>query len=121
MEHVREQWILIVEDDDENREFLRTLLEADGYRVAVAHDGAEALTWLRGHAAPALVLLDIEMPRMSGWEFLQAADRAAELAGTRVVMLSGRAEHLRILDWLSKPAPPEQLLERIRHHIGPTR
>ena len=48
-----------------------------------------------------------------------AADRAARLAGTRIMMLTGRAQNLKILDWLSKPAHPDVLVERIRHHIGP--
>jgi DNA-binding response OmpR family regulator len=117
MEIGSDKRILIVEDDDENRQFLRALLEADGFHVAVARDGQEALAWLIRHGAPALVLLDVEMPRMSGWEFLQAADRAVEFAGTRVLMLSGRVDHLRILDCIAKPAPPDRLLERIRHHI----
>jgi DNA-binding response OmpR family regulator len=110
--------ILVVEDDDANREFLRALLESEGFLVATACDGREALIWLNDHPSPDLVLLDLEMPRMSGWEFLEAADRAARLAGTRIMMLTGRAQHLRILDWLSKPAHPDVLVERIRHHIS---
>jgi CheY-like chemotaxis protein len=111
-----EHRILIVEDDDANRDFLRALLENAGFLVATARDGLEALAWLRVHSLPDLVLLDVEMPRMSGWEFLQAADRAADLAGTRVVMLTGRP-NLRILDWLLKPTPPDSLLEKIRYYI----
>lgn len=117
MPAVDEHRILVVEDDDANREFLRALLENSGFRVATASDGREALQWLRGHPPPALVLLDLEMPRMSGWEFLQAADRTADLAGTRVVMLTGRAQHVRILDWLQKPTAPDLLVEKLRHHI----
>jgi DNA-binding response OmpR family regulator len=113
-----EHRILIVEDDDANREFLRALLEDSGFCVATACDGREALQWLHGHPPPPdLVLLDLEMPRMSGWEFLQAADRTADLAGTRVVMLTGRARHVRILDWLEKPTAPDLLVEKLRHHI----
>ena len=74
--------ILVVEDDDANREFLRALLESESFCVVTARDGAEALEWLRGHSPPDLVLLDLEMPRMNGWEFLQAAERAALLRGT---------------------------------------
>ena len=110
--------ILVVEDDDANREFLRALLEREGFLVATACDGREALIWLDDHPSPDLVVLDLEMPRMSGWEFLEAANRAARLAGTRIMMLTGRAEHLRILDWVSKPAPPDVLVARIRQHIS---
>src|SRR3954467_5178750 len=95
--------ILVVEDDEANREFLRVLLESDGFVVATASDGQAALNWLIGHSSPDLVLLDLEMPRMSGWEFLEAAGRTAQLAGTRIMMLTGRAQHLQILDWVSKP------------------
>ena len=108
--------ILIVEDDDENREFLCALLEADGFLVATARDGKEALDWLSGNPRPSVVLLDLEMPRMNGWEFLQAADAAAALAGIRVIMLTGRADHLRVLEWISKPAQPESLVATLRHH-----
>ena len=55
---------------------------------------------------------------MNGWEFLQMVDRTVQLWGTRVVMLTGRASHLRILDWLTKPADPDLLLETVRRHVG---
>src|SRR5688500_20320549 len=95
-----EHRILIVEDDDANREFLRALLEDSGFRVATALDGREALQWLHRHPPPALVLLDLEMPRLSGWELLQAAQRTAALAGTRAGVRTGRARHVRIVDRL---------------------
>jgi CheY-like chemotaxis protein len=110
--------ILIVEDDDANREFLRVLLEAEGFAVATARDGQEALEWLVDHARPGLVLLDLEMPRMNGWEFLQAADRSSVLAGIQVEMLTGRATHLRVLEWLSKPTPPDALVATLKHHLS---
>ena len=110
--------ILVVEDDDANRKFLRELLEGEGFLVATARDGREALEWLQGHARPNLVLLDLEMPRMNGWEFLQAADKAAVLTGIRVVMLTGRAQHVCVLDWLSKPAQPDVLVEKLRRHMN---
>jgi CheY-like chemotaxis protein len=108
--------ILIVEDDDANREFLCALLEANGFLVATARDGREALEWLFGNPRPSVVLLDLEMPRMNGWEFLQAADGAAALTGIRVIMLTGRADHIRVLEWISKPAPPDSLVATLRHH-----
>ena|SRR5688572_20851667 len=109
--------VLVVEDDEANREFLRALLESESFVVVTARDGMEALEWLRGHSAPDLVLLDLEMPRMNGWEFLQAAESAALLRGTPVVVLTGRGQELRALDWVSKPAIPDRLVEKVRHHI----
>ena len=58
--------ILVVEDDDANREFLRVLLENEAFVVATVRDGQEALEWLLAHPAPDLVLLDLEMPRLNG-------------------------------------------------------
>ncbi len=113
--------LLVVEDDDANRQFLRELLEAEGFDVATARDGQEALDWLACHPSPTLILLDLDMPRMNGWEFLRAADRLTAVAGTRVVVLTGRAEHLPVLDWVAKPALPEQLIETLRWHVGTRR
>jgi len=110
-------YVLVVEDDDANREFLRMLLEGEGFLVATACDGREALDWLMSHSRPSLVLLDLEMPRMNGWEFLQEADRTSALTGINVVMLTGRARRLRVLDWISKPAEPAALVETLRHHM----
>lgn len=109
--------VLVVEDDEANRDFLRVLLEGEGFLVATVCDGREALDWLVSHPRPSLVLLDLEMPRMDGWEFLQEADRTATLAGIRVVILTGRVQRLQVLDWLSKPAEPDTLVETLKHHM----
>ena len=80
--------VLIVEDDADIRELLSSVLVLEGYRVVTAADGAEGLEQLRT-AHPALILLDLMMPSMDGWEFrrLQLLDPA--LAGVPTVILSG--------------------------------
>src|SRR5215831_9435858 len=65
-------WILVVDDDDEARLTVQTLLEDDGYEVVAASNGREALEILRQGRRPRLVLLDLMMPEMNGWEFLEA-------------------------------------------------
>ena len=79
-----------------------------------------ALAWLASHLSLTSCFWTLEMPRMNGWEFLQAADRAELLRGTRIVMLTGRSNELRLLDWVSKPAIPDSLIKRIRFHIRTT-
>jgi two-component system, sensor histidine kinase and response regulator len=74
--------ILIVEDEAALRESLKELFEEEGYAVAAASDGREALEWLTRHQEPALVLLDLIMPIMSGVELyaaMQADERLARL------------------------------------------
>jgi two-component system, chemotaxis family, chemotaxis protein CheY len=63
--------ILVVEDDQEIRDFLALVLEAEGYAVRTAHNGAMALELIR-QQTPDLILLDMRMPVMDGWAFVQA-------------------------------------------------
>ena len=60
--------VLIVEDDDDVREFMELLVSSSGYQTMTARDGQEALLKMR-QRKPCLVLLDLQMPRMDGWEF----------------------------------------------------
>lgn len=60
--------VLIVEDDDDVREFMQLLVSSSGYDTMTARDGEEALAKMR-QRKPCLVLLDLQMPRMDGWEF----------------------------------------------------
>jgi CheY-like chemotaxis protein len=62
--------ILLVDDDRVAREGLRILLEREGYPVAQASNGSDALTYLNLNPAPCLILLDMMMPRMDSWSFL---------------------------------------------------
>jgi CheY-like chemotaxis protein len=71
--------ILVVEDDREQRETLCAMLDLEGFEHAEAANGREALDYLEKSRAPCLVLLDLEMPVMSGWDF-----RAMQLADERL-------------------------------------
>ncbi len=81
--------ILIVDDQKSLLLLLTTFLEGAGYAVVTASNGHEALTYLRGTSdLPSLILLDVAMPRMTGWEFLRAQQRDARLDAIPVVVMT---------------------------------
>jgi len=119
--------ILLVDDSEDGREVVRDLLEESGYQVVEAPDGREALTQLRSGLRPSLVLLDLTLPDMDGWELLAAIRSDSELARLPVVIVSGdeprRGEGRRpsgAFDaYLRKPNDPINLLETIKRHARP--
>jgi len=88
--------VLVVEDDREQRETLCAMLDLEGFRHAEAGNGQEALDYLAGFPAPCLVLLDVDMPVMNGWDFraIQLAD--ARLAGIPVVVVTSNDKGLEV-------------------------
>lgn len=115
--------ILVVEDDFDVRESLEDTLEDEGYRVASAADGLEALEWLRSHPAPALILLDWMMPRCDGAQFLEQRKVDPAIAAIPVVLLtadiqkSGKTEALRGQACLTKPVMLPDLLAAVAKHV----
>jgi CheY-like chemotaxis protein len=83
--------ILVVDDDEAIRETLSDCLSEEGYDVSVACNGAQALAHLARCRAPCLVLLDLMMPVMSGWEMLEVMNEDPRLAGIPVVVISAMA------------------------------
>src|SRR6266487_913073 len=81
--------VLVIEDNSEVRQALVALLEAEGYHVAEAVDGVSALRLLRaGEVRPCLIVLDLMMPRMSGWDFRMEQSRDRRFAAIPVVVVS---------------------------------
>jgi CheY-like chemotaxis protein len=111
--------ILVVEDDFSIRETIAELLEGEGYSVTRAANGAEALERLRRTEETSLILLDLMMPVMDGWEFRSRQKSDPRLAGIPVVVLSAdnaldqKVSSLGVDAWLSKPFEVERLLETI--------
>jgi CheY-like chemotaxis protein len=102
--------VLVVDDDWQTRYALRMALEAAGYAVREATDGADALAQLRQGPPPDLILLDMVMPVMNGWEFRQEQARDPRLARVPVVVFSAAyesapraAEALGVVRVLQKP------------------
>jgi DNA-binding response OmpR family regulator len=119
--------VLIVEDDEETREMLTTLLASEGFVAVAAEDGLEALHLLRTvchHApgTPCLVLLDLSMPRLGGHAFRQAQLADPSVARVPVALLSGAtdvqrwAEELRAVATVPKPVDVDVLLRVVRSH-----
>ena len=112
----QDKQVLVVDDDEGTRVLLRQILHFSGYQVATAADGGDALRQLRDGVQPCLILLDLMMPRMDGWEFLALQHKDADLAGIPVVVLSGLNDdriHARSLDCqgiLRKPLSPSPVM-----------
>jgi twitching motility two-component system response regulator PilH len=81
--------ILVVDDEPNVRDLFVDVLEEAGHRVEVAHDGAQALDRLRDGSAPCVVLADVRMPRMDGFELSRAAARDPQLAAIPIVTMTG--------------------------------
>jgi CheY-like chemotaxis protein len=108
--------ILIVDDEEETRVLLRTILERAGYIVLEASNGREALERL-AVVEPSLILLDLEMPVMSGWDFLGIVNCHRRLSRIPILVISawldrgalGRASISR----LAKPIKARELLTKV--------
>jgi CheY-like chemotaxis protein len=81
--------VLVVDDDDRVRSLYADALQEAGHMVALAIDGVDALDRLQGGAIPCVVLTDVRMPRMDGWELSRAVARDPELATVPVVLVTG--------------------------------
>lgn len=114
--------ILIVEDEFLIRDALTEFLEEEGYRVAGAANGQEALTLLRKGLVPDLILLDLMMPVMSGMQFLDEQQSDARLASIPVVLLSAdRNSQEKVLssapvEYLEKPVRLTDLLDTVERY-----
>jgi len=88
--------VLVVDDEPDLRDLVRLNLELDGHEVEVAGDGAEAMTAMAEGLRPDLVLLDLMMPKLDGWEVLRRlkADPDADVASTPVVLLTARTSDM---------------------------
>jgi CheY-like chemotaxis protein len=112
--------ILLIEDDDLLREGLKQVLEEDGCRVSAAADGAAGMELLRdGKLAPCLILLDLMMPGMNGWDFLQLHGRHPALSKIPIAVASAYPfAEKEILPGivLRKPFSPARLKQLISEH-----
>jgi signal transduction histidine kinase len=119
-----QETILIVEDEEDVAEMIRYNLEKESYRTVVAYSGAEALKAAEAHA-PDLVLLDILLPDLSGWEVCRILRDSTENHSIPIVMLTAlSSEEARIKgltlgadDFVTKPFSIKELLLRIRNMI----
>jgi DNA-binding response OmpR family regulator len=117
--------ILIADDEPNIVISLEYLLQRDGYRAVVARDGQEALDAIAA-APPDLVLLDVMLPKVSGFEVCQTIRENPALAGMRIVMLTAKGRDVEMSKgmalgadaYVTKPFSTQELLAQIRTLLG---
>jgi CheY-like chemotaxis protein len=115
--------VLIVEDDLDTREMLGRFLELEGYTVETAENGKRALERLGSGVGACVILLDLMMPVMDGWQFRQEQIRDATLADIPVIVVSAagreRLEKIHANAYLSKPVDLDELLGCVTQFCRP--
>jgi CheY-like chemotaxis protein len=117
--------VLVIEDDSAVLDAMREVLEDEGYEVLGAVNGREALVRLRAGHRPDLILLDLTMPIMSGWEFREAQLLDEDLAAIPTVVLTAdgraaeKADELKSAGYLQKPIAPDRLLRTVERLGAP--
>ncbi|HEX7119790.1 MAG TPA: response regulator [Longimicrobiales bacterium] len=118
--------ILIVEDNEDNLMVYRTILEHVGYGVLEARDGEEGIA-RASESHPDLILMDISIPKIDGWE---ATRRLKEAEGTRDIPIIALTAHALEEDrekalsvgcdgYLAKPVEPRRVVEEVERYVGP--
>jgi CheY-like chemotaxis protein len=114
--------VLVVENDPDMRELVQVMLDERGYRVLTAAEGQEALAKVQ-EEMPGVILLDMKMPGMNGWEFAQVF-RAQHGHAAPIVVLTAaqdaslRAQEIGAEGYLDKPFDMDDLIGTVRRYIG---
>jgi len=108
--------LLIVEDDDGARAALGDIFDFEGYQVAACANGKEALDYLRSEPLPDLIVLDLQMPVMNGWQFRREQTKNAKLAAVPVIVITAfqSAGDIDVAEVVHKPIDIERLLAVVR-------
>lgn len=123
MSHARGT-VLVVEDDAQVRQLIRTTLEMAGYAVVEASDAGKALAYLVDHELPSLIVLDLILPHIDGWSFRRIQLENSRLAPVPVLGITGLfpdprlEEHLGLEGLLGKPLQLADLLLAV-HALHP--
>jgi two-component system, chemotaxis family, chemotaxis protein CheY len=113
--------VLVVEDDADLREMMAQILTLEGFEAGTATDGADALTQLQAPGPhPHVILLDLMMPRMDGWAFVDRQAATPAIAAIPVVVVSAaprdRLRGIRAAAVLQKPLNFDELITAVRTH-----
>jgi two-component system response regulator MprA len=117
-------WVCLVDDDADIREVVCIVLEQSGHRVIAVGDGTEALERLAQNPGCCVILLDLMMPEMNGWEFRALQKSNPALASIPVIVLSGvrelteAAKGLDAAAYLQKPVDLATLIAEVERYCG---
>ncbi len=119
------QTILLVEDNEDNRIIYTTVLRHVGFTVIEAHDGAQALALARSER-PALILMDISLPEIDGWEVTRILRQEAATRDVPIIALTAhalqddreKAVKVGFTSYLAKPVEPRAVVAEVRRWIG---
>ena len=116
--------VLVIDDVEDNRDLYEQFLRHEGWRVETAADGEEGLA-KAATLGPSVVVLDLGLPRMDGWEVASRMKSAPGTSGVPVLALSGhvtpearqRAKTAGVDEFIAKPCLPTDLVAAIRRHL----
>lgn len=116
--------ILVADDDFDNRTLAKDVLEMSGYQVVLATNGMEALE-VAAREKPDLILLDLSMPEMSGWDVAKRIRQKPTLTQTKIVAFTAHAlvgddldaKEAGCDDYLSKPCDPVDIVRTVAHWL----
>lgn len=118
--------LMVAEDDVDMAYVLEFLLSREGFRVDLVSDGRDAVRRVESEPAPDVVLLDVMMPFVSGFQVLRAIREEPSWRGVPVVMVSGKGSEQDVVnaltagadDYLTKPFRPRELVARVRGQLA---
>jgi CheY-like chemotaxis protein len=113
--------VLVVDDDPDIRESLREVLEDEGYSVSCVGNGREALEYLRSSPKPRVILLDLMMPVMDGWQFRREQKQDPTIAGIPLIVITATGKRPVLIDaeeMVMKPLDLGRLFEAIERYAG---
>lgn len=120
--------VLLVEDNEDNLVVYRTILEHVGYIVIEARDGEEGVSRAREHL-PDLILMDISIPKLDGWEATQRLKAAEETKRIPIIALTAhaleedrqKAVQVGCDGYLAKPVEPRRVVQEVERFVGPAK
>lgn len=120
--------VLLVEDNEDNLVVYRTILEHVGYRVVEARDGEEGVSRAR-EQMPDIILMDISIPKLDGWEATQRLKQGADTKAIPIIALTAHAleeDRQKAIQagcdgYLAKPVEPRRVVQEVERFVGPAR
>lgn len=117
---MNQKTLLVIEDDTNIRDVLKLSFQFEGYHVLTAENGKKGFEVLNQGLIPGLILLDLMMPVMNGWEFIEAIKKEVSLNQIPIIVVSAYADRAKSIDcheFILKPLELEHLMLTVRKHF----